>query len=167
MTLRDAGEHIAALPKNVHDAPEWQVAMEALILMAERGGPTMFAWIGIMRALNRRKPLPVQDHVARKQRLIGLSGDSLRLRRHADGPGYCRSSYRSHRGSPCLTVVISWKLFFGSQCNSAYSDKYGYATRQQIFTPAGTSRGYPRIVYMQTLLRPASDLLGVSVVPWA
>ncbi|WFU37745.1 hypothetical protein QA640_25120 [Bradyrhizobium sp. CB82] len=53
VTLRDAGEYIAALPKKVHDAPEWQAAMEALMLVVERGGPTMFARIGIMRALNR------------------------------------------------------------------------------------------------------------------
>ena len=32
---------------------EWQAAMEALILVATLGGPTMFARIGIMRALNR------------------------------------------------------------------------------------------------------------------
>jgi hypothetical protein len=49
VTLRDAGRYIAALPKAQHDAPEWQAAMEALILVAERGGPTMFARIGIMR----------------------------------------------------------------------------------------------------------------------
>jgi len=30
-----------------------QAAMEALILVAESGGPTMFARIGVMRALNR------------------------------------------------------------------------------------------------------------------
>jgi hypothetical protein len=48
LTLRDAGEYIAALPKKDHDAPEWQAAMEALILVAQRGGPTMFARIGIM-----------------------------------------------------------------------------------------------------------------------
>ena len=53
VTLRDAGEYIAALPKAVHCAPEWRTAMEALILVAESGGPTMFARIGIMRALNR------------------------------------------------------------------------------------------------------------------
>lgn len=53
VTLRDAGEYIAALPKKDHDAPEWQAAMEALILVAEGGGPTLFARIGIMRALNR------------------------------------------------------------------------------------------------------------------
>jgi hypothetical protein len=34
-------------------APEWQAAMEALILVATLGGPMMFARIGIMRALNR------------------------------------------------------------------------------------------------------------------
>jgi hypothetical protein len=33
----------------------WQAAMEALILVASSGGPTMFARIGIMRALNREK----------------------------------------------------------------------------------------------------------------
>ena len=52
-TLRDAGDYITELPKAVHSAPEWQTAMEALILVAHLGGPTMFARIGIMRALNR------------------------------------------------------------------------------------------------------------------
>jgi hypothetical protein len=32
---------------------EWQAAMEALILVATSGGPTMFARIGVMQALNR------------------------------------------------------------------------------------------------------------------
>ncbi|MBR0712805.1 hypothetical protein [Bradyrhizobium liaoningense] len=58
VTLRDAGEYIAALPKAVHDRPEWQAAMEALILVVELGGPTMFARIGIMRALNHGKSPP-------------------------------------------------------------------------------------------------------------
>jgi hypothetical protein len=34
-------------------AEEWQAAMEALILVATSGGPTMLARIGVMRALNR------------------------------------------------------------------------------------------------------------------
>jgi hypothetical protein len=54
VTLRDAGSYITKLPKAVHSAAEWQAAMEALILVADLGGPTMFARIGIMRALNRR-----------------------------------------------------------------------------------------------------------------
>jgi hypothetical protein len=53
VTLQDAGKYITKLPKAVHDAPEWQVAMEALILVATHGGPTMFARIGVMQALNR------------------------------------------------------------------------------------------------------------------
>jgi hypothetical protein len=73
VTLRDAGEYIAALPKKEHDAPEWQAAMEALILVAERGGPTMFARIGVMRALNRGKSGPDSEprrRVAKKYRVI-------------------------------------------------------------------------------------------------
>jgi hypothetical protein len=53
VTLQDAGNYITKLPKAEHTAPEWQDAMEALILVATRGGPTMFARIGVMRALNR------------------------------------------------------------------------------------------------------------------
>ena len=53
ITLRDAAEYITRLPKAEHDAEPWQAAMEALLLVAELGGPTMFARIGVMRALNR------------------------------------------------------------------------------------------------------------------
>ena len=53
VTLLDAGEYIATLPKKEHAVLEWQAAMEALIVVAEGGGPTMFARIGVMRALNR------------------------------------------------------------------------------------------------------------------
>ena len=53
VTLRDGALYITKLPKAEHDAAEWQAAMEALLLVAESGGPTMFARIGVMRALNR------------------------------------------------------------------------------------------------------------------
>jgi hypothetical protein len=53
VTLEDAGTYITKLPKAEHEAAKWQAAMEALILVATSGGPTMFARIGIMRALNR------------------------------------------------------------------------------------------------------------------
>ena len=52
ITLRDAAE-FTKLPKAEHDTPEWQAAMEALLLVAENSGPPMFARIGVMRALNR------------------------------------------------------------------------------------------------------------------
>ncbi len=53
VTLQDAGTYITKLPKAEHEAEEWQATMEALILVATLGGPTIFAHIGIMRALNR------------------------------------------------------------------------------------------------------------------
>ena len=52
--LEDAGKYITKLSKAEHEAAEWLAAMEALILVAMSGGPTMFARIGVMRALNRR-----------------------------------------------------------------------------------------------------------------
>jgi hypothetical protein len=53
VTPQDADTYITRLPKAEHEAAEWQEAMEALILVATSGGPTMFARIGIKRALNR------------------------------------------------------------------------------------------------------------------
>jgi hypothetical protein len=52
-TLRDAAPYVTDLPKKEAALPEWQAAIEALMLVADRGGPTMFARIGVMRALNR------------------------------------------------------------------------------------------------------------------
>jgi hypothetical protein len=54
ITLRDAALYITKLSKAEHDAEEWQAAMQALLLVAVHAGPTMFARIGVMRALNRR-----------------------------------------------------------------------------------------------------------------
>jgi hypothetical protein len=53
VTLHDAATYITGLPKKETDLPEWQVAIEALMLVVEHGGPTMFARIGIMRTLIR------------------------------------------------------------------------------------------------------------------
>jgi hypothetical protein len=53
VTLRDAGHYILKLPESEHTAVEWQAAIKALGLVVTLGGPTMFARIGVMRALNR------------------------------------------------------------------------------------------------------------------
>jgi hypothetical protein len=53
VTLEDAGKYITKLPEAEHEAKEWQAAMEALILVATHGGPTMLARIGVMKALDR------------------------------------------------------------------------------------------------------------------
>ena len=56
VTLRDAADYITALPDEEAALPEWQAAIEALMLVADLGGPTMFARIGMMRALSRACP---------------------------------------------------------------------------------------------------------------
>jgi hypothetical protein len=43
LTLEDAGNYITRLSKAEHETQEWQAAMEALILVATSGGPTMLA----------------------------------------------------------------------------------------------------------------------------
>ena len=53
VTLLDAATYATKLPKKDADSTEWQAAIEGLMLVAASGGPTMFARIGIMRALNR------------------------------------------------------------------------------------------------------------------
>ena len=52
-TLKDAADYITRLPKAEHESPQWQAAIEALIMAAEGRGPLMHARIGVMRALNR------------------------------------------------------------------------------------------------------------------
>jgi hypothetical protein len=51
-TLRDAADYITGLPKEQSDLAQWQVTIEALILVA-RSGPTMLARMAFMKALNR------------------------------------------------------------------------------------------------------------------
>ena len=52
LTLKDAADYIMKLPKKESDLPEWQTAIEVLLLCS-RSGPTMMARIGVMKALNR------------------------------------------------------------------------------------------------------------------
>jgi hypothetical protein len=53
VTLRDAADFITEMPREDAELAEWQAAIEALILVVELDGPTMFVRIGVMRALNR------------------------------------------------------------------------------------------------------------------
>jgi hypothetical protein len=53
VTLKDAANYIMKLPKAVQKIEEWQTATQALLLVAEQNGPTMFARIGVMQALHR------------------------------------------------------------------------------------------------------------------
>jgi hypothetical protein len=53
VTLEDAARYIQELPEAEHELEHWQNAVEALLLVVKYNGPTMFARIGVMRALNR------------------------------------------------------------------------------------------------------------------
>ena len=56
LTLRDAAQYITELPKAEHDAADWQVGMEVLLLVAERDGPETLSRIAVLRASNRNGP---------------------------------------------------------------------------------------------------------------
>jgi hypothetical protein len=50
VVLRDAADYFTNLPQKEAAHPQWQVAIEALMLGVELKGPPMFARIGIVRA---------------------------------------------------------------------------------------------------------------------
>ena len=52
LTLKDAADYITKLPQKESDLPEWQTAIEVLMLCS-RGGHSIMARIGVMKALNR------------------------------------------------------------------------------------------------------------------
>ncbi len=59
-TLLDAGEYVAALPKDDRAKPHWQTAAEMLMMAAEGRRPLMFAYIAMMQALHVGKPHPAR-----------------------------------------------------------------------------------------------------------
>lgn len=69
-SLRDAAMYVTMIPVETAKRREWQAAIEALMLVAERGGPTMFARIGIMRALNMGTTHAPRKKSAKKYRVI-------------------------------------------------------------------------------------------------
>ena len=50
-TLHDARSYVLALPPKVSKQPQWQTAIEAILLVGDGDGPTDFARIGLMQAL--------------------------------------------------------------------------------------------------------------------
>ena len=54
LTLKDAGEYIQSLLKATQKERPWQNATEAVLLVVNQNGPTMFARIGVMQALYPR-----------------------------------------------------------------------------------------------------------------
>lgn len=59
-TLHDARAYILGLPEAMQQEARWQAAVEALLVVVQHRGPTMFARIGMMRAIERGRPAPVE-----------------------------------------------------------------------------------------------------------
>jgi hypothetical protein len=53
VTLRDAAQYIIKLPKAERELPQWETAIELLMLVGEHGGDPMVARIAMMQALQR------------------------------------------------------------------------------------------------------------------
>jgi hypothetical protein len=56
-----------------HDRPEWQAAVQALLLVVEYDGDTLLAYIGMKRALNAGRPTEppeLRRKRAKKHRII-------------------------------------------------------------------------------------------------
>ncbi len=76
VTLRDAGEHVAALPKAEQHRDHWRTATDLLLAAAERGGIIMLAEIAMRQALNHGRPAlepTPRRKPPKKYRLIGSS----------------------------------------------------------------------------------------------
>ncbi|MGB6396498.1 MAG: hypothetical protein WBF73_12530 [Bradyrhizobium sp.] len=73
LTLKDAADYIMGLPKKVHDAPHWQIAIEQLIDAAEGRNFIMHARIAVLKALNHGLPDPKTEprrKAVKKHRII-------------------------------------------------------------------------------------------------
>ena len=69
-SLRDAGEFVQMLPKATLDRPEWQAAVQALLLVVEHDGDTLPARIEIVRALNASNSTAPQTRRKAARRVI-------------------------------------------------------------------------------------------------
>jgi hypothetical protein len=71
-TLREAADHIVALPAPQTKLPHWQTAIACLLAAAEGKGPTMMARIGMLQALASGRPTePAPAKKAKRYRIVG------------------------------------------------------------------------------------------------
>ena len=66
LTLRDAANHIIALPPRETKRQHWQTAIACLLSAAEKRGPLMMARIAVMQALGNAKASPSERLMSAK-----------------------------------------------------------------------------------------------------
>ena len=79
VTLKDAADYVTRLPKAEHESPQWQAAIEALIMAAEGRGPLMHARIGVMRHQGRHFAAIPSTRLPSPARYRGANGPQLGL----------------------------------------------------------------------------------------
>jgi len=104
VTLADARAYIFKLKKADQDSAEWQAAIGALLLVADLGGPSMFAWIGVLRALNRHVERVFNPE--RKERL-GPRGSWKGTNGQKPPAIFCRISARPEHSKPAIRRALS------------------------------------------------------------
>jgi len=72
VTLRDAANHVMALPKREAEQPQWQLAVECLMAAAEKRGIVMMARIAVGKALTFGQPVEqgASRKAAKKYRIL-------------------------------------------------------------------------------------------------
>ncbi len=132
VTLEDAAGDIMKLPKAEQNLGEWQAAIECLILVAEKNGPTMMARIGMMKAPCRgRVRVPPGRH--------RLDEPRHRLPRpRPGGPTHRWTHDRCRRRSPSGRTVRAYAAVAGG--NSVA----GEPTRARDCIDANSTRPKPR-----------------------
>ena len=72
-TLRDAANHVIALPARESKQEHWQTAMACIIAAAEKRGMVMMARIAVVQALQAGKSRPaaaLRSSPAKKYRIV-------------------------------------------------------------------------------------------------
>ena len=102
ITRRDAASYIPDLPNKQADFPEWQAAIETLMLV-ELSGPTMFGRIGVMQALNRGH---IRDFNSARKRYTW--GPATAIVMHGRPVSHCPRACREGAKGPLGAAARSW-----------------------------------------------------------
>ena len=96
-TLRDAADHVMALPKAESALPHWQLAVECLMAAAEKRGIVMMARIAVVKALTHGEPV--------------------------EPPAPRRSSFRLSKLVLHFLLMAFWQLFLPTRSRSCWAKR--------------------------------------------
>jgi hypothetical protein len=111
VTMRDAARYIVSLPKAEQQAPEWQTAAEALMLIGEHGGDPMFAHIRSKRPVRLQGVRPKGSRCQAGLRLEKLKRANFASKDSTARPAPLipRLDIRSRRASHCPKTAFRYE----------------------------------------------------------